>query len=369
MSEPPPQKPGTEGPETFGPQAGPSWKVPAALDGERVDRTVALLTGLTRSLAADLVNAGRVRVGRGAPIRSGSRRVHQGERLRIDGALSGAGQTAPADLADPSVTVPVLHVDDDVIVVDKPAGLVVHPGAGHARGTLVQGLVAAYPDLAALVSGASGDDALRPGIVHRLDRGTSGLLVVARSEPARLSLVSQLATRTVERRYRALVGGSVSADEGLIDAPLGRSTSEPTRRAVRADGREARTSYTVVSRFELPCAATLVQCRLETGRTHQIRVHLAAIGHPLIGDGRYGGVTVADSDAAGGPDGATAPADHDGRPWLHAETLAFDHPGSGDRMTFNSPLPADLVKILARFDQDRQHVASPEKPHPPLRPV
>ncbi|MGI8752595.1 MAG: pseudouridine synthase, partial [Acidimicrobiales bacterium] len=205
--------PETGSPETGGGEAGPSWQVPAALDGERVDRTVALLTGLTRSLAADLVNAGRVRVGRGAPVRSGSRRVHRGERLRIDGALVGAGPLAPEDLADPSVTVPVLHVDDDVIVVDKPAGLVVHPGAGHSRGTLVQGLVAAYPDLMSLVSAAQGDDALRPGIVHRLDRGTSGLLVVARSEAARISLVSQLATRTVERRYRARGGGKGAAQE------------------------------------------------------------------------------------------------------------------------------------------------------------
>ncbi|MGI8751502.1 MAG: RluA family pseudouridine synthase, partial [Acidimicrobiales bacterium] len=159
----------------------------------------------------------------------------------------------------------------------------------------------------------------------------------------RASWWPQLATGTVECRDRALVGGTFAADEGLIDAPLGRSASDPTRRAVRADGREARTRYSVADRFESPFAATLVECRLETGRTHQIRVHLAAIGHPLIGDGRYGGVAVVEDDAAG------VPADHDGRPWLHAETLSFDHPGSGDRLTFHSPLPADLVAILARF--------------------
>ncbi|MDQ2728778.1 MAG: RluA family pseudouridine synthase [Actinomycetota bacterium] len=344
MSESATDGPGEEGPGGDGTVAGPSWKVPTALDGERVDRTVALLTGLTRSLAADLVSAGRVRVGRGAPVRSGSRRVHQGERLRIDGGLGGAGPLVPEELADPSVTVPVLHVDNDVIVVDKPAGLVVHPGAGHARGTLVQGLVAAYPDLMGLVAGTQGDDALRPGIVHRLDRGTSGLLVVARSEAARLSLVAQLTTRAVERRYRALAAGTVAADEGLIDAPLGRSTSDPTKRAVRADGREARTRYSVVSRFESPLAATLLQCRLETGRTHQIRVHLAAIGHPLIGDGRYGGVTI-----PAGPPGAPRPVVDD-RPWLHAETLGFDHPRSGERLTFHSPLPPDLVEILGRLE-------------------
>ncbi|MDQ6946166.1 MAG: RluA family pseudouridine synthase [Actinomycetota bacterium] len=324
------------------PDVGPSWRVPVALDGERVDRTVALLTGLTRSLAAELVGAGRVRVGGGAPVRSGSRRVHQGERLRIDGTLPVVDLMPTEALADPSVTVPVIHVDDDVIVVDKPAGLVVHPGAGHARGTLVQGLVAAYPDLMDLVSGAHGDDSLRPGIVHRLDRGTSGLLMVARTEAARTSLVAQLAARTVERRYRALVVGTLASDEGLIDAPLGRSSSDPTRRAVRADGREARTTYSVISRFCSPLAATLVHCRLETGRTHQIRVHLAAIGHPLIGDGRYGGVGVGTGDAA------STLADHDGRPWLHAETLGFDHPSSSRRLTFHSALPDDLGAVLAR---------------------
>jgi 23S rRNA pseudouridine1911/1915/1917 synthase len=124
---------------------------------------------------------------------------------------------------------------------------------------------------------------------------------------------------------------------------------------VRADGRQARTSYAVVSRFGSPLAATLVQCRLETGRTHQIRVHLAAIGHPLIGDGRYGGVAVVEGDSGDARIGATVPADHDGRPWLHAETLGFDHPGSGDRLTFHSPLPADLVRILDRFDEVGPH--------------
>jgi 23S rRNA pseudouridine1911/1915/1917 synthase len=345
--------PTIDGPRADATAVGVSWEVPAALDGERVDRTVALLTGVTRSLAADMISAGRVSVGRGAPIRSGSRRVRRGERLRIDQAPAGDGDPEPGHLADPTVTVPVVHDDDDVIVVDKPAGMVVHPGAGHARGTLIQGLVAAYPDLAVLVSGAAGDDALRPGIVHRLDRGTSGLLVVARNAQARTSLVSQLAARTVERRYRALVTGTAAADEGLIDAPLGRSSADPTSRAVRADGRDARTTYSVLRRLESPFAATVVQCRLETGRTHQIRVHLAAIGHPLIGDRRYGGVTV------GG--------DHDGRPWLHAETLGFDHPTTGDRLTFHAPLPTDLVEILAHFDTE--HVVSREERHPPAPPV
>lgn len=319
---------------------GRDWEVPSALDGERVDRTVALLTGLTRSRAAELVSAGRVRVGP-REASSGSRRVHQGERLRIDGDLADDVGAGPEDLPDASVEVPVVHVDSDVIVVDKPAGLVVHPGAGQRRGTLVQGLAAAYPDLVDLARRAADPaDALRPGIVHRLDRGTSGLLVVARTDAARASLVAQLAARSVERRYRALVAGAVGSDEGLIDAPLGRSSADPTRRAVRVDGRDARTTYQVLERLATPIPATLLHCRLETGRTHQIRVHLAAIGHPLIDDGRYGGPSPA------GPSGGD-------RPWLHAETLGFDHPTSGERLTFHSLLPADLAEVLARFAPTR----------------
>ena len=268
--------------------------------------------------------------------------MHRGERLRIDGDLPEDLGANPDDLPDASVTVPVVHVDGDVIVVDKPAGLVVHPGAGHSRGTLVQGLAAAYPDLVELARRATNPtDALRPGIVHRLDRGTSGLLVVARTELARTSLVAQLAARSAERRYRALAAGTLGSDEGLIDAPLGRSSSDPTRRAVRVDGRDARTTYVVVRRSVTPIPATLLHCRLETGRTHQIRVHLEAIGHPLIDDGRYGGPSPASAELGSGGD----------RPWLHAEILGFDHPTSGERLTFHSPLPDDLLDVLARFEE------------------
>lgn len=317
------------------PEAAPSWQVPAALDGERVDRTVALLTGCTRALAADLVAAGRIHIGR-STVRSGSRRVHQGEALRIDGGALRAAEVRPEDLADADVTVKVVHADADVIVVDKPAGLVVHPGSGHPRGTLVQGLAAVYPDLIEMAASGSADDASRPGIVHRLDRGTSGLLMVARTEVARVSLVAQLAARSVERRYRALVAGRIAADEGLIDAPLGRSSSDPTRRAVRVDGRDARTTYCVLSRYPWPAPVTLIECRLETGRTHQIRVHLAAIGHPLVGDGRYGGPPPVNTDERD-------------RPWLHAEVLGFDHPRSAERLTFTSSIPTDLAEALAPY--------------------
>ena len=306
--------------------------IPPALEGQRVDRVVAMLTGRPRSDADVLVGSGRVRVGGRVTTRS-SRRVHTGERLEVDvpPALD-AGATSP----DPSVEVPVVYVDDAVVVVDKPAGLVVHPGAGHSRGTLVQGLLARYPDIAELATDAA--SATRPGIVHRLDRGTSGLLVVARTPAARDALVAQLADRSVERRYLALVRGRVDADEGLIDAPLGRADRDPTRIVVRTDGKEARTRYRVEGRYAAPVAATLLECRLETGRTHQIRVHVTAIGHPVVGDDRYG--------TRGAPPLPGVPA---GRPWLHAAGLSFRHPDDGRPMSFSSPLPPELVSVLEVF--------------------
>jgi 23S rRNA pseudouridine1911/1915/1917 synthase len=233
---------------------------------------------------------------------------------------------APVDrspVADPSVAVPVVFEDEHVVVVDKPAGLVVHPGAGSGAGTMVHGLLASHPDIAGV-----GGDEVRPGIVHRLDAGTSGLLVVARTEAAHADLVAQLAARSVERRYRALVHGTVAAPAGLVDGPLGRDPRDPTRFAVVVGGKEARTRYEVLERR---AATTLLACRLETGRTHQIRVHLAAIGHPVVGDPVYGGRHEL---------GLT-------RPYLHAFRLGFNHPATGERVAFESPLPPDLVEADA----------------------
>jgi 23S rRNA pseudouridine1911/1915/1917 synthase len=298
--------------------------VPAAREGERVDRAVSLLAGIPRAQAAAMVDAGRVRVGGRVPSSRG-RRLHAGEKLWVDAPPA----PTPNPLADPTVEVPVVWADASLIVVDKPAGMVVHPGAGHDRGTLVQGLVSAFPDLAALAGGEYAD---RPGIVHRLDRGTSGLLVVARTDAVRSALAAQLAARTVERRYGVLVAGAVDGDAGVVDAPLGRGESDPTRIEVRSGGRQARTRYQVAERFAGPPPATLLECRLETGRTHQIRVHLAAIGHPVAGDPRYGG-----------------PGDMAPRPFLHAGVLGFHHPASGRRLRFESPLPADLVAVLDRL--------------------
>ena len=309
--------------------------VPAALDGERVDRVVALVTGRPRSDVDGLVAAGLVAVG-GRVTTNRSRKLHTGERLEIRLPPLEVGA---AGAPDPSVDVPVVWADEQVIVVDKPAGMVVHPGAGHDRGTMVQGLLARYPDLEALASEPG--SATRPGIVHRLDRGTSGLLVVARTAAARADLIGQLADRSVVRRYLALVHGRVEGDDGLIDAPLGRADRDPTRIVVRNDGKEARTHYRVEGRYAAPVPATLLECRLETGRTHQIRVHVMAIGHPVVGDDRYG------TKASRSLPGVSA-----GRPWLHAASLSFRHPGDGRTVTFSSPLPADLTTVLDSLEAE-----------------
>jgi 23S rRNA pseudouridine1911/1915/1917 synthase len=303
-------------------------EVAAALDGERVDRLVAMLTDLSRARAAELVDSGAVHLD-GTAVTTRSTRVRTGQELTV--AWSGEpGPPGPA--ADPGLARAVLdpatiHVDEHVIVVDKPSGLVVHPGAGAPDGTLVNALLARYPELAGV-----GDPA-RPGIVHRLDRGTSGLMVVARSTAAYEALVDQLADHRVNREYRTLVHGVVEAAAGLVDAPIGRSSHDPTRRAVRQDGRPARTRYDVLERFTAAGPATLLRCRLETGRTHQIRVHLQAIGHPVVGDDRYGGRE---------PAGVAL-----GRPFLHAAALAFEHPDGQGPVSYSSPLPADLAEALA----------------------
>ncbi|MGH9139331.1 MAG: RluA family pseudouridine synthase [Acidimicrobiales bacterium] len=293
--------------------------VPAALAGERLDRVVAMLTGRSRAEAASLVAAGAVTIG-GEAVLIGKHRLAEGDIVAVD--VPEADVTL---VAEPDVAVAVAYEDDDVIVVDKPAGLVVHPGAGHGRGTLVNGLLARYPELRGV------GDPERPGVVHRLDRDTSGLLVVARTAPAHRELTRALAAREVTRTYLALVHGLPEADAGLVDAPVGRSSRAPTRMSVSARGREARTRYEVEARYP-DSGVSLLRCTLETGRTHQIRVHLAAIGHPVVGDTTYG----RDLGSMRSP-----------RTFLHAAHLAFAHPVTGQAMTFDSALPADLEGLRA----------------------
>ena len=302
--------------------------VPAALAGERLDRVVAFVADVSRSVAAVVIAAGGVRVD-GAPATSGKVRLTEGQLVSID---PGTIPVEELPSADPAVTFGVVHEDDAVIVVDKPAALVVHPGAGNRDGTLVHGLLARYPDLVGV-----GGDPIRPGIVHRLDAGSSGLLVVARTDEAAAALIAQFATHSATRRYEALVWGHPDAPHGVIDAPIGRDRRDPLRMAVVADGRPSRTEYTVQRCFRAPAEVALLSCRLETGRTHQIRVHLASIGHPLVGDTTYGG---------------RRPVLGLTRPFLHAAELAFDHPLTGERVTFHSELPDDLAAMLAGLEPD-----------------
>jgi 23S rRNA pseudouridine1911/1915/1917 synthase len=295
--------------------------VPAALAGERLDRGLALLTGWSRAEVARLIDDGAVLVG-GQP-------VAKSHRLEAGALVELLAEPAPAAPPGPEeVPVDVRFADDDLVVVSKPAGLVVHPGAGHPGGTLVNGLLHRFPDIAGV-----GDPA-RPGVVHRLDRDTSGLLIVARSPAAYDAIVAALARHEVERRYLALVWGHLESPRGVIDAPIGRSPTRRTRMAVRDEGRAARTAYEVQREYVSP-AVSLLECRLETGRTHQVRVHLSAIEHPVVGDAAYRG--------------ARSPLRLE-RPFLHAHRLELAHPTTGKRLRFEDPLPQELASVLASLD-------------------
>lgn len=296
-------------------------EVPAALAGERLDRIVSLVTGASRADAAALVASGGATVD-GRVVTTGKLRLEQGQSLTVD---PGHLPQPQAPEPDDTVEFRVVHADEHVIVVDKPAGLVVHPGAGNPTGTLVNGLLARFPDLADV--GQPG----RPGIVHRLDVGTSGLLVVARTALAYDQLVAALSQRDVGRRYRTLVWGRPASPAGVIDAPIGRDHRDPMKMAVVVDGKVARTHYRTLHTYREVAEVAELECRLETGRTHQIRVHLAAIGHPVVGDGTYGG---------------NRSAIQTDRPVLHAASLSFRHPGTGETLTFESPLPADLQAVI-----------------------
>lgn len=294
--------------------------IPAALSGERLDRIVAIIAECSRSDAAQLVALGGVRLD-GAVEHGGKLRVKAEQVVAVDPTLL---PVALGPEADSTVEFVVVHADEHLLIIDKPAGLVVHPGAGNTSGTLVNGLLARFPELADV------GEAHRPGIVHRLDVGTSGLLAVARTTRAYHVLVNALAARDVGRVYRTLVWGHLANHQGVIDAPIGRDHRDPTRMAVVVDGRPSRTHYRVLHEYRSPTEVSSVECRLETGRTHQIRVHLSAIGHPVVGDATYGGVR---SHV------------HPPRPFLHAAVLELDHPVSGERLRFESAVPADLAQV------------------------
>ena len=264
------------------------------------------------------------------PLR-GKDRVLGGEQVRIEATLPAATAVAAE-----SLPLAVVYRDRSLLVIDKPAGLVVHPGAGNARHTLQNALLALDPKLALVP---------RAGLVHRLDKDTSGLLLVARTPEAHTALVAAMAARAIRREYLAVCTGVLTAG-GTVDASIGRHRSQRTRMAVRSDGRRAVTHYRVVRRFR---AHTLVRVMLETGRTHQIRVHLAHIGFPLVGDPLYGRRRI----LAGGTAALAAELRSFPRQALHAARLALTHPLSGRELHWEAPLPQDLQRLLAALEADR----------------
>ncbi len=310
--------------------------VPESLDGERIDRLVALLGDISRAGAAELIGNYQVTID-GVAAKNRSVRVTAGQRVEFPAPQP----EAPLEVtADAGIEFEVVHEDDVVVVVNKPAGLVVHPGHGNPDATLVNGLVARFPDIADV------GEPQRPGLVHRLDAGTSGLLAVARTEEARLFLADQLIDHSMMRRYDALVHRSPSPSNGVVDAPIGRSARQPTRMAVSQTGREARTRYEVRAAWTEPLVS-LLSCELETGRTHQIRVHLDAIGHPVVADPTYG------------PRRDTLGLS---RPFLHAGTLRFRHPETNEPLEVHAPLPSELQDVLDRLDAAAEAEAATVEP-------
>jgi len=284
--------------------------------GIRLDTCVAQQGGISRAWSQKLIEEGMVTVnGRSAKA---SQKLSAGDRVTAK-----IPQPSPITLDAEDIPVKVIYEDSDLIVVDKPAGLLVHPAAGQYTGTLVNALLAHCPDL----GGVAGS--LRPGIVHRLDRDTSGLMVVAKNDAAQMSLSRQIKERTVAKAYLALVAGSLSPEHGAVEAPVGRHPKDRKRMAVVEGGREARTEYRVIEYF---ADCTYLEALPETGRTHQIRVHFSAIGHPVIGDRVYGRKSTLV-----------------GRQFLHSHRLGFELPSTANPVEFTSELPEDLEQALSRL--------------------
>ena len=287
--------------------------VPAHLDGERVDKVLAELFDLSRSKARALAERG---------VAVDGDEAGPADRVRSGQEIVAASPEVGVTLVPEPVEFGILHEDEDVIVVDKPPGVVVHPGAGNQAGTLAAGLLHRFPELAEV--GPPG----RAGLVHRLDKDTSGALLVARTQSSFETMTRALRGRLVERIYLTLVEGIMAARTGTVEAPIGRDPAHPTRRTVIHGGKPARTHYRVVEEL-VDAGLSLLEVRLETGRTHQIRVHLAAISHPVAGDRVYGRIR------------PEIP-----RVFLHAARLGFDHPRTGHRFEVASGLPSDLTSAL-----------------------
>jgi 23S rRNA pseudouridine1911/1915/1917 synthase len=299
--------------------------VPDPWSGERLDRALAAHLDLPRSRVAAWIRAGRVSIG-GRAVEKPGTTLRTGELLAWDPppAIDERVEPEPGALT-------LLHEDADVLAIDKPPGLVVHPGAGRRSGTLVHRLLAAYPELAG-VGGAG-----RPGVVHRLDAGTSGVLLVARTAAAHARLARAFAGRAVDKRYLAIVWGDPKGAAGVIEAPIGRHPRERQRMAVVAAGRPARTGW---RRLAGRGPIALVEFTLHTGRTHQIRVHARHFGHPLVGDPVYG-----EARWRGLPAARARPLAAFGRPALHAWRIGFAHPATGERLEVEAPVPDDLADL------------------------
>ena len=292
--------------------------------GVRLDAFLSADGALTRSQAARLIAEGRVRVN-GKPAAK-SARLSGGETVTVD-----VPQLRETALPPQDIPLDVVYEDDDVIVVNKPTGLVVHPAPGHPDGTLVTAMLHHCGDS---LSGIGGEK--RPGIVHRIDRDTSGLIIAAKNDAAHLALSAQLKDHSLSRTYECLVTGNMKQDSGTVDAPIGRSSADRKKMAVVPTGRRAVTHWEVVARYP---GVTHLRCRLETGRTHQIRVHMAYIGHPILGDTVYG---------------AKKPVPGLTGQCLHATGLRFIHPRTGEPVELHCPLPPEFTAMLQKLQSKAQ---------------
>ena len=296
------------------------WIATKEDEGIRLDAFLSQKSGETRSRIQNLIKDGCAAVNGGAPKKAGQP-VSAGDAIALD-----IPDPAPLEAVPVEMDVPIVYEDEDIVVVNKPRNLVTHPAAGHAQDTLVNALLFACDDL----SGIGGK--LRPGIVHRLDKDTSGLILIAKNDRAHAHLSEQFKQRTMEKHYRAVAAGSFSEPAGLIDVPIARHPTDRQKMAIVPDGKPSRTEWHVL---EPLCGATHLDVHLLTGRTHQIRVHMQSIGHPLLGDRIYA------------PHLKTAV--HIPRLMLHAYSLSFTHPSTGERMTFTAPLPPAYEQILKKL--------------------
>ena len=296
-----------------------------SLEGERLDRLISFIGNISRSEASTLIRDNGVFVN-GETVTRPSFKVAVGNQIKFSTRESEINQEIKADS---TIDFTVIHTDPDFFVVDKPAGLVVHPGAGNLSGTLVNGLLSMSPQIREV------GERTRPGIVHRLDKGTSGLLIAANTDHAYQFFVDQLSKHKVKRIYQALVWGIPEGPEGIVDAPIGRSSKNRKKMAIVANGKTAKTIY-VMNKSWNTSKVSLLEVELETGRTHQIRVHLSSIGNPVVGDEIYGGnrknFTLR-------------------RQFLHAQKLRFKHPRDGSICEFESPLPKELKDVLVTLDE------------------